>query len=165
MQSGNFILTQDDSLISELIMAGEQGCFAHSAVVSGKNTIIEALPNGVVENTIHYNRYAVFEIINSSDEQRQKIVEYARSHIGEKYGYMQDVGFALNGLRELIGLNRIPDLWEDHGKIICSALVDMSCRNAGIILRSDRDAGDVTPEGLSFSTEIRLIENHNLWEL
>jgi len=166
VQLGDFILTQDIiNPISEIIMAGEQGSFAHSAIVSGDNTIIEAMPNGVVENPIHYERYAVFEVIGITDEQRQKAVDYAKSHIGDKYDYLQDVGFALNGLRELIGLNRIADLWEDHSKIICSALVDMSVRGAGIILRPDRDAGDLTPMGLSFSTEVRLIENHNLWEL
>jgi len=164
-KAGDFILTQDNNPISEIIMTGEQGSFAHSAIVSGENTIIEAMPNGVVENPIHYERYAVFSVVNITDEQRQKAVNYAKSHIGEKYDYLQDVGFALNGLRELIGLKRIPDLWEEHGKIICSALVDMSYRDEGIILRSDRDAGDVTPTGLSFSTEVRLTENHNLWEL
>lgn len=165
MKPGDFILTQDANPISELIMAGEQGSFAHSAIVSGDNAIVEALGDGVQENTITYKRYAVFEVIGITDEQRQKAVDYAKNHIGEEYGYLQDAGFALNGLREMIGLKRIPDFWAQNEQVVCSALVDLSLRDAGIIVRPDRDAGDVTPQGLSFSTKVRMIENHNLWEL
>lgn len=170
-KAGDILLTQDPTnFISELIMAGSQGSFSHSAIVSevdeqGNIKIIEAMPNGVEENKLHYERYAIYEIIDATDEQREKIVSYAKSCLGEGYDYLQDVGFAINGIRGIIGLGRIPKLLDEQGKIVCSALVDLAIRNAGIILRTDRYAGDITPTGISFSDKVRLIENHNLWEL
>jgi hypothetical protein len=165
MKPGDFILTQDSNPISELIMAGEQGSFAHSGIVVGANKLVEALGNGVVENPINYRRYAVFEVIGITDEQREGVVSYARSQIGDKYGFLQDIGFAINGLIELAGHERIPHLLAEQGKPVCSALTDLAFRSKRIVIREDREAGDITPQGLSYSTKVRMIENHNLWEL
>lgn len=168
---GDILLTQDKNPISLLIMAGSQGSFAHSAIISevdkqGKIVkIIEAMSDGVEENEIHYEHYGVYEVIDISNKQREKIVEYAKSHIGIKYDYLQDVGFALNGIRELLGLERIPNLLDQPNKVVCSALVDLALRNADIILHEDRNLGDITPVEISFSNKVRLIEEHNLWEL
>lgn len=165
MKPGNFILTQGSGPISEGIALFEHSGFTHSAIVSGEGKIIEATSHGIEENDLNYGRYAVFEFDDATDEQLKGIVDYARSHLGEKYGFLQDAGFAINGLLEEFGLERISGLLAEKDKIVCSAFVDLSARSQGIIVRPDRQPGDVTPPGLSYSPKVRFIKNHNLWEL
>lgn len=165
MKPGNFILVQGSGIIGNGIGFAERNSFTHAAVVSGTNTIIEATAHGIQENILNYERYAVFEFLNASEGQLAGIVEYARSHLGEGYGWLQDLGFAINGLLEDVGHGRIPGLFLDCNHPVCSAFVDLAARSQGIIARLDRVAGDVTPPGLMFSPEVRFIENHSLREL
>lgn len=165
MKPGNFILVQGSGPISEGIALLEHSGFTHSAIVSGTNTIIEATAHGIEENELNYERYAVFEFVDTTEEQCSGIVDYARSHLGEEYGWLQDAGFAINSIIELTGFERIPGLLAEKGKPVCSAFVDLSARSQGIITREDREPGDVTPPGLSYTPKVRFIENHNLWEL
>jgi hypothetical protein len=162
---GNFILVQGSGPISEAIALAERSGFTHAGILTEKGTIIEAMPQGIQENPLEYERYAIFEFINATDEQCAGIIEYARSCIGEKYGYAQDIGFAINGLLEEMGFARIPGLLAEKRHIVCSAFVDLAARSQGIIVRQDRQPGDVTPAGLSFSPEVRFVYGHNLWEL
>lgn len=165
MKPGNFILVQGSGPISEAIAFAEHSGFTHAALISDENKIIEATPFGIQENPLDYERYAVFEFLNATDEQCAKMVEYGRAHLYEPYSLKQDIGFAVNGLLQEMGFERIPGLLAEKKAIVCSATVDLCARAGGIIVRPDRQPGDVTPPGLIFSSEVRFIENHNLWEL
>lgn len=165
MKPGNFILVQGAGAISGGIAFFEHNGFTHSAIVSGEGKVIEATAQGIQENDLNYERYAVFEFVDATEEQLAGIVDYAKSHIGEGYSYLQDAGFALNGILEEFGFERITGLLAEKGKIVCSAFTDLAARSQGLIVRPDRAAGDVTPAGLTFSPKVRFIENHNLREL
>ena len=165
MRPGNFILVQSGGLLGQGIAFAEHSGFTHAAFVSGAGLVIEATAQGIQENELNYERFAVFEFAGASEEQLKGIVDYARSHIGEGYSYRQDAGFVINGILEEMGFARIPGLLAEKNQIVCSAFVDLSARSQGIIVRPDRQPGDITPAGLSYSPVVRLIENHNLWEL
>ncbi|KLU66291.1 hypothetical protein DEAC_c16900 [Desulfosporosinus acididurans] len=165
MKPGNFILVQGSGPISDGIAFFERSGFTHAALVSGESTILEATPNGIEENPISYERYAVFEFIDATDEQLKGMVDFGRSRLGEGYSYRQDAGFAVNGILEEMGFERIPGLLAEKKKIVCSAFVDLCARSQRLVARPDRKPGDVTPPGLSYSSKVRFTENHNLWEL
>lgn len=168
MQAGDIILFQGDVAISAGIKLATEGSFSHAAIAISDTEIVEALGDGVTRTAIadrEDSRYAVYTVDSLTEEQRQALAAYAEAHIGEAYSYLQDVGFAVNYIREKLGFKRIPDLFAEHGKVICSALVDLAYRSIDIKLRGEKDAGDITPVGLSFSPLLHLIENHNLWEV
>lgn len=168
MKAGDILLFQGDGFLGDGIQLVTKGAYCHAAIAISDTEVVEAEANGVVRTKMVDKQdphYAVFEVLGASEDQLQAAVKYAVDHIGEKYGYLQDAGYAVNYIREKLGFKRIPDLFAEHGKVICSALVDLAFRSAGIVLRPDRDAGDVTPMGLSLSTKVHLIENHGLWEV
>lgn len=165
MKPGNFILVQGSGPISDGIALFERSGFTHAALVSGENIILEATPDGIQENPIDYERYAVFEFIDATDKQLKGMVNFGRGQLGEGYSFRQDAGFVINGILEEMGFERIPGLLAEKKRIVCSAFVDLCARSQGFIVRSDRKPGDVTPAGLSYSPRVRIIENHNLWEL
>lgn len=165
MNPGDYILVQGHSPVDLAIQAITEGAFNHAAIVSGDGTIIEALPSGVREDRLAYPRYAVYSVPGITDDQRGTVVAYGRAHLGERYGFLQDMGFAIDALRRMLGDKLIPHLWAHQGHVICSALVDLAYRSAGIVLRTDREPGDVTPTGLVYTTVARLIKAHNLWEV
>lgn len=166
MQCGDIILVQGHGIISDGIEFLTHGGFSHSALVTSEDTIIEATSEGVIECPMHYtDRYAVFRVIGITDQKCSEVVACARTLVGKGYDYSQDAGFAVNALREFIGAKRIPNLFDEDNKLVCSATVDLSFRGAGIILRPDKAAGDITPVGISYSSLIYMIENHGLWEI
>ncbi|KLU64005.1 hypothetical protein DEAC_c39990 [Desulfosporosinus acididurans] len=165
MKPGNFILVQNFDPIGQGIAFFEHNGFTHAALVSGEGKVIEATAQGIQENALNYERYAVFEFVDATDEQLKGMVEFGRSRLGEGYSFRQDAGFAVNAILEEMGFERISGLLAEKNKIVCSAFIDLCARSQGIVVRPDRKPGDVTPPGLSYSTKVRLVENHNLWEL
>ena len=166
MQAGDIVLVQGHGLLSESIEFLSQGSFSHAALATSEDAIIEAGPDGVVEVPMHYDHYAVFRVTGITDEKCTEVVAYARNAlVGEGYDYTQDLGFAVNAILKLAGSERIPNLFDEKRKLVCSAAVDVAFRGVNIILRPDKLPGDVTPTGLSYSLLICMIENHNLWEI
>lgn len=83
--------------------------------------------------------------------QRAKIVEYACSHIGDKYNFFDLLAVGL--AQERLGHHVNGDEWwvkrlsDDH-RLICSQLVDAAWHFAGIELFHGRLPGLVTPNDL-----------------
>lgn len=167
MKTADIVLVQGRDGISAGIEFFSRGGYSHAALAASEDDIIEAVPEGVIETAMHYDHYGVFRVIGITDEECKQVIDYARrALVGTPYDYDQDAGFAVNAFRELIGLERIPNLFDKDGKLICSATVDMAFRGGiNLLLRPDRQPGDITPTGLSYSLLIRMIENHNLWDI
>lgn len=166
MKAGNLVFVQGTHLSELGIEFVTGGPFYHVALAVSDTEIIEALLNGVAKSPVsNYERYAVYECIGITNEQVEKAVAYAHSHLGESYDYLRDAGFFMNFILELLHKDRTPSMWAQHGKIICSSLVDLSLRSGGYVLREDRQPGDVTPMSLIYTPKVRFLENHNLWEV
>jgi hypothetical protein len=165
MQAGDIILVQGDGIISVGIELISRGSFSHSGIVTSEGTIIEATADGVVEVPIHYEHYAIYEVLGITSEEREKVVAAARKSLGTPYDYLQNVGFGINAIRKLIGLPIIANLLDLDNQVVCSALVDLSFEKAGIRLREDLEPGHITPIGITYSPKVHLLENHGLWEI
>jgi cell wall-associated NlpC family hydrolase len=165
MKPGDILLVQGEGVLSDAIEFFTHGGFSHSGIISSEGTCIEALGHGVAERAIEYDRYAIYEVIGITDEERQKVIEAARSLIGTPYDYTQDLGFAINALRKTLGLPKIKNLFDEDHRLICSALVDIAFRSTGIILRPDLNPGDISPTGLTYSPKVHFLESHGIWEV
>lgn len=170
MNKGDFILVEPSAtdIVGRLIDYFTTSGFCHVALVCGPNEVIEATPDhGVIRRPIGYRRYGVWEILGITDEQRETAVNWALKQQGAKYDYFEIADEAIRHLLEMFhDPNNGPvhfDLWQSHGKFICSALVDSAYREAGIILRPDKDKGNVAPVDLMYTPQVHFLENHGLY--
>lgn len=122
---GDFILCHRKGFVSALIRLGERLHFrsgsrwSHAAIVEDQDTIIEALTRGVVRNPISNYRDILYVIVrtNMSEEDAAQALAYARSCLGETYGFLTILGVALRFLAPRL------DIWNAK---ICSGLVAQS---------------------------------------
>ena len=123
---GDFLLCHRRGFASWAIRTGERirygkgANWSHAAFCETSDTIIEALTGGVARNSLdvyHDVEYALVHADLHGDDQQQAI-NFCRSMVGAKYGFLADFGIALRFLTPGRGL------WFGmNGSEICSGLV------------------------------------------
>lgn len=118
-------------------------------VGGGTPLIVEADPHGARVNDVSTYGTAIWSDLPLTDDERARIVAWAKASIGTKYNWIDIVCLAL----ELVFRWKVPSavLWRVSSPktLICSQLVDLAYRGAGVHLFSDgRPPGAVTPESL-----------------
>lgn len=131
LKVGDIILVKGRDLLGKTIDDIEHSKYSHSAIYIGSGKIVEAEWNKVICSPME--KYAgqadIFRPkFDLTIVQQSKIVEYAKSCVGEPYDYflllLELVRYALHVI--------LP--YKEHKKVICSVLVDDCYRKAGIEL-------------------------------
>lgn len=124
-QPGDFILCHRAGFVSRVIRLGErlrlrQADVSHAAFCENAGTLIEALTRGVKRTPLAAYRHIEYWIVRAGlDPQDQaQAVAFARSCVGEQYGWLTDLGIALRFLTPGHGL-----WFGSDGTEICSGLV------------------------------------------
>lgn len=154
VKPGDFFLTHGDTFWCKLIELGQALRFkgenkhwsfwTHCGIFKDSSgNIIETLGNGVVERNItYYQNYKYIVVhLNISDEDRQEMVNFAKSCIKDGYGWLTllSIGFSLlTGTKFSFGFD---------GEEICSGLVTRSLERTSFI--PSRDASHITPADLA----------------
>ena len=132
LQAGDFILTHGSDIFGHLIRVGQALRFHgedrkytywnHAAlIVDEQGTLIEALSQGVCQTNISHYTPAEYHLVRlgstANDEDRAEAVRFARTAVGDRYGWLT---IANIGLRLLTGGKLA---FEMDGQFICSGLV------------------------------------------
>jgi hypothetical protein len=131
-QPGDFILCHRAGFASSVIRLGERIKFrpganwSHAAFVETPDTVIEALTKGVVRTPLAAYRDIEYVLVRTGlvGDDRQQAVAFAQSCVGQKYGWVTDLGITLRFLTPGRGL------WFGmDGTELCSGLVAQAlCR-------------------------------------
>ncbi|HLN63765.1 MAG TPA: hypothetical protein VK464_19770 [Symbiobacteriaceae bacterium] len=152
MEPGDIMLVRGHSPISRLIQWITRSPYSHAALVANESIIIEA-DWGIRLRAVR-NPYRDYDLYTAdpTETQRRTIVAYGRGRIGYGYDLWRLLALAL---RELFHL-RLPFL-NAGDRLVCSELIDLAYREAGIDLRPDQPDGYVTPRDLALSPTIRKV--------
>lgn len=140
-QPGDFILCHRHDIFSRLIRFGEAlrlskttrqyAYWNHTALVVDKQgTIVEALAKGVQVSHVskyQHEQYTHVRVTHTTKIERENAVKFARSCVGDSYGFLTITSVALWSLvggKFLVGLD---------GQEICSALVARALERFGCI--------------------------------
>ena len=126
VRPGDFLLCHRKGFASWCIRAGERlkgargAKVSHAAFCETPDTLIEALTKGVVRTPLSAYREVEYWIVRTElqAEDQDQAVEFARSCVGQRYGFLTDFGIALRFLTPGRGLWLGMD-----GTEICSGLV------------------------------------------
>ena len=144
-QPGDFILAHRNHVIARLISLAQKRRFkgpdavyahwSHAAVIVEPDAIVEAEIRGVVRSPLAKYRENEYHLVRLEKEldsaQRERVVAYANSQVGQAFGYLDMFGSAVYLLTGLpLRLVR-----EDH--VICSALVVRAMQQGGILKELD----------------------------
>ena len=135
-KTANILACKNNSFISKFIRFLTKSKFSHLAIIVSELEIVEA--DGIVghiryRNISDYKNYAdVYSCDNLNDEQINKICEYVKSKVGQKYDYY--LLFILF-VKQVFGVKiRIRDSDSD----VCSELVNDAYKSVGIELSKKR---------------------------
>lgn len=154
IKPGDFFLVHGDNFYSKLIEFGQAIRFrgndkhftywTHAGLfLTELGDIIEAEGMGVMENHINYYKdykYVVVHI-NASDSDREEMIQFAKSCVGDQYGWgtIASIGISLlTGLKFSFGFD---------GQEICSGLVCRALERTSFIPKTD--ASHTTPADLA----------------
>lgn len=148
VRAGDFILCHRRGLVSALIRLGERlrlrrAEVSHAALCRADGYVYEALVRGVCVTPLAAYRDVEYWIVRmemQTTDQRQAI-RFARSCVGERYGWLTIVGIALRFLTPGRGLWLGMD-----GTEICSGLVAEALVRGWSIFR--HNPGSLTPQEL-----------------
>jgi hypothetical protein len=153
MQSGDFILVKGTGFFDRLIQFGQGIRFGkqyaqwnHCALVISENgDIIEAVTKGVSLNNVSKYKEKNIEYILvdtiSSIQDREEVVNFAKSCVGQQYGWFNFISTTLaafTGMKFSFGLSSTE---------ICSGLVAKSLERTTAIF--DYDASNISPAYLA----------------
>ena len=145
LAAGDFILAHRHHLIAGLISLAQKrrfrgrdsvyGRWSHSAVVEAPDAVIEAEMSGIVRSPISKYRADEYHLVRLGDEldpyERERVVAYARSQIGQGFGYLDMFGACLY---LLFGW---PVRWVRRNHEICSSLVVRALQEGGLLKELD----------------------------
>ena len=142
LRPGNFFLVKRRTLIGRLISFGQKIRYGNSSkwnhcgvIINANGDLIEAHADGVKQRNIRV--YDAWEhdvrIVNvlCSDEDRQEIVNFARSCLGDTYGFLTILSIGLilvTGFRLRFNI---------RGQEICSGLVARSMERGPFIFHEE----------------------------
>ena len=153
MKNVYILLYRGKSLISKLIRWQTRSIYSHASIYIEGEGNIEAWHIGGVRMKDSYcdghKSGTIIDVfsVDLSDEEIEKIVEYAKSKIGKKYDFRSVFRF----------LTRKPQNEHDKDKWFCSELVFASFKYAGINLLERIEAWAVSPALLSFSPKMKKV--------
>ena len=156
-QPGDFILTHGNHLSSRLIRFGQTIRFlgedrkytwwSHAAIIRRQNgDLIEAINAGVIEGNISKYADTEYHLIHleeslADEHDREQIVNFAVSSLGQKYSFVVVASIALSlltGAKFAIGYD---------GQSICSGLVARALERSSAIF--DRSPSHTLPADLA----------------
>jgi hypothetical protein len=152
VRPGDFILAHRKGFASWAIRTGERirygkgANWSHAAFCETGDTVIEALTKGVARNplsTYHGVEYALVHTGLYGDDQQQAIA-FARSCVGQEYGFLIDLGIALRFLTPGRGL-----WFGASGTEICSGLVAQAMTRGWMIF--DENPASISPSELAIA--------------
>lgn len=156
-QPGMFGLTRIGGLLGMLIslgqwIVGDASRYSHAFVVLDDGTVMEAMPSGAriapLADVLVRRPLAFSWAIPLTPAQRSDIVQEARELVGAGYGFSAYLHLALS--RFGIRWSWLIRYLERNERLICSQLVDLVYRRAGVQLFDDgRACHDVTPGDLA----------------
>jgi hypothetical protein len=154
---GTFGLTRIGGLLGVLVslgqwIVGDASRFSHAFVVLDDDTVLEAMPSGAriapLADVLGRRPLAFSWVIPLTPAQRAAIVAAARALEGTRYGFSAYLHLAL--ARFGIRWPWLIRYLERNCRLICSQLVDVAYRRAGVQLFADgRGTYDVTPGDLA----------------
>lgn len=102
--------------------------------------MLEARPSGVVRRDLRKETNMVFRVIPMPEDAAPKALEYVRCCLGANYDIL-DVVFII--LRQYLPELRFT--YSNHNSFVCSELVVLAWRNAGLDLFPDKVAATIIP--------------------
>jgi hypothetical protein len=145
LSPGDFLLAHRHHVIAGLISLAEKRRFrgpdsvyarwSHCAVVETTASVIEAEIRGIVRSPISKYRDDEYHVVRLGDEldasEREHVVVYARSQIGQAFGYLDMLGACL------FLLFGWPVRWVRRHHEICSSLVVRALQEGGLVKELD----------------------------
>lgn len=154
IRGGDFFLVHGDNSFSKLIQLGQTLRFhgadkqyaywTHTGMfLNNSGDIIEADGMGVTENNISYYKDQKYIIVHvsMSEEDREEVVDFAKSCLGEQYGWVTILAIGislLTGLKFSFGFS---------AQAICSGLVTRALERSSFI--PNRDPESAMPADLA----------------
>lgn len=154
-QPGDFGLCRISGLTGAVVSAGQRligsgSYFTHAFIYVGDGQVIQAQPGGalpvLLAEALGGRRRVAFSDFDLTDGQRSAIVHAAERLIGTPYSFLD---YPAIGAARLLGCKGFEDYVSASGHMICSQLVDICYRRAGIELFPGRIPGDVAPGDLA----------------
>jgi uncharacterized protein YycO len=153
-QPGDFILTHRKHLMSRLIRVAQKirgrerkySYWSHAAVIiDQEGTLVEAESKGVITSPLskyHPEEYQLVRLGDSADARdREQVVAFARSVIGQPFGFLDMFSV---GLSLLTGA-KLNISYESH--LMCSALVAKALERTSALF--DDEAAHMLPADLA----------------
>lgn len=157
MLPGDLFLTQIDGAVGVVIrcgqaFAGDFSRYIHAGIILDNDEVISAQPSGArvdpLASIIDKRPLAIMPVPPTAQDRRGRIVEFARSLEGHRYGFEAYLSIALARLGIKPGW--LQNLMASERGLICSAFADAVWLDAGIHLFDDgRLLGEVTPGDLA----------------
>ena len=136
---GDVVLAHTRGLFGRLIRFGTRSAWSHAAIIEmvgatpERTWVIQAEAKGVTRATLDQvapgGYYAIVAAPNGLD--RQRCLEWARSRVGEEYGFLTILSIALT----LLSPRFLRVDFRRQGTLICSALVALSLHAGGWLAR------------------------------
>lgn len=154
-QAGDYGLVPGSGLAMRVIRWGTRSKYGHAfvctAVRGDRIEIVEAQPGGArVSHADHYPAVLWMRVEGATKAQRATIVRFAYAYVGTPYGWLDIAALVLRwaGFQDKSIWRRL----EDDKTVICSQLVTRCYTEAGIALRPEKWACEVTPGMLEHAT-------------
>lgn len=145
LSPGDFILAHRHHVIAALISIAQKMRFrgrdsvyahwSHAAIVEAADSLIEAEIRGIVRSPLSKYRHGEYHVVRLEGElnavQRDMVVAYARTQIGQAFGFLDLVGACLY---LLFGW---PVRWVRRRHEICTSLVVRALQEGGLLKEMD----------------------------
>ena len=161
LSPGDFLLTHRHHFLAGLISLAEKRRFrgpdavyahwSHTAIIDADRTVIEAEIRGIVRSPISKYRDGEYHLVRLGHEvdaaARERIVGYARSQLGQAFGYLDMAGVSVYLLAGR------PVHWVRGHHEICSSLVVRALQEGGLV--KDLDPALTLPADLAKKFDVR----------
>lgn len=146
-QPGDYGVVSTNGIIARAIQFSTRSRQNHALIYVGNNQVIEARPGGVVVSPLKEYDEILWNFDDHLDPTLgQRIVDSAKTHIGEPYGYLNI--FALLLLSAGIRVNWLLRKIEQNDHWICSQLVARAYKDCGFPLVDELNC-EITPGDLA----------------
>lgn len=145
-----FFKKNESSFISRIIAKLTDGEYTHVGIIVNYNELINEVV--IIESdrfvntrlnriTLDENLHTIYTVHGKTDEQSERILEYAFDALGTKYDYLQILGLFIS----LLFKRRRYALFNSRNKLTCSELIDTVYYKSGIKRNGINNLNNVTP--------------------
>ncbi|PQV64704.1 hypothetical protein B1R32_104203 [Abditibacterium utsteinense] len=139
-QRGDILLFSHAKGFARLIPWFTGSRYYHCALYEGEGRVLEARVSGVVRRDLTCTRDFVFRVVPMPETASREVLDYARGKLGLNYDFV-DVFFIV--LRHYFPLIRFT--YPTHNSFVCSELIVVAWRRAGLDLFPGVEAATVIP--------------------